>query len=132
MYLAPLHRIYLCAFIINRATESFLLTLGIKGPQWLEVRNVKVRNEHRSFCRHEFEVADCLHSIHVLDRTNIPPVKMLSLCLSTITQSFTNQTVVCAASASIYDNVLCNTSTPDINRKACRSCSVFDSSFVLS
>lgn len=112
------------SFVSNRrATESFLVTLGIKGPQWIEVTNVKLRTEKRSFCQHEFEVTDC-RSIRVIEHTPIPSLRMLSLSLATITQSFTNQTVICAACATVYDHVSCTTTTPEYAKRPHHSASV--------
>lgn len=107
----------------SSATESFLLTSGIKGPQWIELKNVKVRTEKRSFCQHEYEVMDC-RSIHVVDGLPLPSLKMMALNLATITQSFNNQTIITAACATIYEHVSCATTTPNFAKKPHHSASV--------
>ena len=87
------------------------------------MKNVKLRTEKRSFCQHEFEVMDC-RSISVIEHTPVPSLRMLSLSLATITQSSTNQTVVCAACATVYDHVSCTTTSPDYAKKPHHSASV--------
>lgn len=107
-----------------RATESFLLTLGIKGPQWLELRNPTIRSEHRSFCVHEFELADCAVGIKSLPDQAPLPLKMMTLILAPLTQAMTNQTVVAAASVAVYEGVASDHNTEGVARKPRRGCTV--------
>ena len=111
--------------ITSRATESFLLTLGIKGPQWLELTNPTIRPEHRSFCTHEFELADAVVGVikTLPDRAPLP-LKMLSLSLAPLTQALSNQTVVAAASVAVYEGVASDHDTDGMARKPKRGCVV--------
>ena len=111
--------------LTSRATETFLLTLGIKGPQWLELVNPTVRPEHRSFCMHEFELADAvMGAIKPLPDRSPLPLKMLSLTLASLTQALSNQTVVAAASVAVYEGVASDHDTDGIARKPKRGCVV--------
>ena len=102
------------------ATESFLLSLGIKGPQWLQVTGVTPRRDRLSFCAFEFEVPDCANNFPVLPERSPPPLRALSLSLATLTLPASNQTIVCAASVAVFDGIAVDHETEGSHRKPLR------------
>lgn len=101
-------------------SERFILSLGVKGAQWLEIRDVGIRSSHCSLCTHEFEVSDS-SSIAIDARERAcPPLKVLSLRVATITPPDTNQSVVCGASVSVYEGVSVDGDTESGKRRSRR------------
>lgn len=104
--------------------ETFVLECHVKGPQWLEIRNIQTRTAKISTCQCEFVLPSLGKNISILPTSSLPPLRVVSFSLATFTPPNSNHAEIYSAAAMVYDGVKVDQATDAKNQSPATSCCV--------
>ena len=101
-----------------------MLECHLKGPQWLEIRNIQTRTAKVSTCQCEFVLPTLGKNISILPTSSLPPLRVVSLSLATFTPPNSNHAEIYSAAAMVYDGIKVDQATDAKNQSPATSCCV--------